>query len=326
MNIDEALKILNLNREYTEDELKREYRKLVIKYHPDKHSDNDKSFYEEKTKLLNEAKDILDKNIKSRNKNERTSQSSSNMNKEKYDNRYYRHKEELDKLKTKYKEEVRKEGNYIFEVDSRDKNFMKWKDNFLKVIDDFLFCIDEQVNVGALQINYDYFRQCYFELLVGYSYDCWKSCWKNSYMIDYINDFVMNKNDGIKNVRNKLIMTIQSKLDSEMEEFKSIDVYDEIKSVLFGIRNCFVDVCLYGYLDIDKAKRELKNKIVLEINKYKKRKQLIDNLIKYYGYPNKLVIELYNNILNEEKFNTLYNDKIDFKTKVKVRVKNIFSR
>lgn len=34
MNKNDALKIMNLDINYTEDDLKREYRKLVTKYHP----------------------------------------------------------------------------------------------------------------------------------------------------------------------------------------------------------------------------------------------------------------------------------------------------
>ena len=80
------------------------------------------------------------------------------------------------------------------------------------------------------------------------------------------------------------------------------------------------------YLDIEKTKMEFKNKIVLEINKYIQRKEIINNLTKYYGFPTKLVVDLYNNRLDEDKFKTLYNDKVDFKTKIKVKVKNMFSK
>ena len=44
MTLNEALKILNLNENYTEDDLKKSYRALIIKYHPDKHPENNKSY------------------------------------------------------------------------------------------------------------------------------------------------------------------------------------------------------------------------------------------------------------------------------------------
>jgi len=324
MNIDEALKILNLNRNYTEDGLKREYRKLVTKYHPDKHSDKDKRFYEEKTKLLNEAKDILSKNLKDRNinKQETNFYDWSNMTKEKYDDIYERELEELDRLKKQYKDEVRNELDYIYDVDSRDKLFMKWKDRFLEVIYDFFLCIDNQPNSISLKINYAVYKEKYFELICWYLYDHWN----NSKIIDFAGNLGIDKNDGIKSVRNKMIISIGKILNNELDEFKKLDDYIDIEPLLYSIRDGYVCVCLYGYLNIDKTKNEFKNKIVIEINKYNQIKEIISNLTKYYGYPTKLVSDLHNNILDEEKFNTLYNDKIDFKTKVKVRVKNIFSK
>lgn len=331
MNIDEALRLLNLNRNYTEDDLKREYRKLVIKYHPDKNGDKDKTFYEEKTKLLNEAKDILTKNLKERNIGQPKSTDNywsnmadywSNMTKEKYDDIYEREMKELDRLKKLYKEELRNEWADIRNVDSRDKLFMKWRTRFVFLISDFCESIDKQPNSISLKLNYAVYKEEYFKLICWYLYDHWN----NSKIIDFAGNLDIDKNDGIKNVRNKMITTIRSILDKEMEEFKNIDNYSEIESLLLGYRNGFIDICLYGYDKIEKVKSEFKNRIVLEINKYKQRKEIIDNLTKYYGYPTKLVVDLYNNILDEDKFNTLYNEKVDFKTKVKVRVKNMFSK
>lgn len=324
MNTDEALRLLNLNRNYTEDDLKREYRKLVIKYHPDKNGDKDKTFYEEKTKLLNEAKDILTKNLKDRSVGQQNNNDNywSNMTKEKYDYIYEREMKELDRLKKLYKEELRNELSYIYDVDFRDKLFMKWKDRFLDTIYDFYNCMDKQPNSISLKLNYAVYKEEYFKLICWYLYDHWN----NSKIIDFAGNLDIDKNDGIKNVRNKMISTIRSILDIEMEEFKNIDNYSDIESLLLGYRNGFIDICLYGYDKIEKVKSEFKNRIVLEINKYKQRKEIIDNLTKYYGYPTKLVVELYNNILDEDKFNTLYNEKVDFKTKVKAKAKNIFSK
>jgi hypothetical protein len=96
--------------------------------------------------------------------------------------------------------------------------------------------------------------------------------------------------------------------------------------LLLGIRDGFVFGCLFGYITIDRAKKGIKNKIVLEINNYNKRKAIVDNLIKYYGVPTKLVVELYNSLLDEDNFYSLYNGKIDLETRIKIRVKNMFSK
>jgi len=50
-------KMLGLNRDASEDEIKRAYRQLALKYHPDHHPDNPKS--EEKFKEISEAYAVL---------------------------------------------------------------------------------------------------------------------------------------------------------------------------------------------------------------------------------------------------------------------------
>lgn len=66
----EALKILGLNNNFTEEELKKVYRKLVIKYHPDKYPEDsfEQKQANEALKKINEAKEFLDKIIKKNNK------------------------------------------------------------------------------------------------------------------------------------------------------------------------------------------------------------------------------------------------------------------
>lgn len=51
-------KILELNKDASMEEIKKSYRKLALKYHPDKNKDN-KEFYEEKFKDISEAYQIL---------------------------------------------------------------------------------------------------------------------------------------------------------------------------------------------------------------------------------------------------------------------------
>ena len=113
MNLDEALRLLNLDRNYTEEDLKKQYRKLVLEYHPDKHDDKDKNIYEEKTKLLNQAKEVLSRNLKDRKSGDTKSETFdsywedimdtwSDMDKEKYDDFCEHEIEELSRLKKEY--------------------------------------------------------------------------------------------------------------------------------------------------------------------------------------------------------------------------------
>jgi preprotein translocase subunit Sec63 len=57
--IDKARKALGLKEEATLDEIKNKYRKLALKYHPDKCKGKSKQLCEEKFKKLTHANDIL---------------------------------------------------------------------------------------------------------------------------------------------------------------------------------------------------------------------------------------------------------------------------
>ena len=70
----EALKIFNLSENFTENELKKAYRTLAKKYHPDNFSKNsfEQKQAQEKMKEINEAKDLLDKSLKNNSSNEQS--------------------------------------------------------------------------------------------------------------------------------------------------------------------------------------------------------------------------------------------------------------
>ena len=57
--IDEARKLLGLDENATLEEIKQAYRKLTLKYHPDRCRDEKKKESEEMSKKINNAKDIL---------------------------------------------------------------------------------------------------------------------------------------------------------------------------------------------------------------------------------------------------------------------------
>ena len=57
--IDEARKVLGLNEEAGMEDIKKAYRELILKYHPDKCKEEDKRKCEEMIKKINQAKDII---------------------------------------------------------------------------------------------------------------------------------------------------------------------------------------------------------------------------------------------------------------------------
>jgi len=59
-------KVLGVERKATQTEIKKSYRKLAMKYHPDKNQNTDKLVAEEKFKEINEAYSILSDNDKRR--------------------------------------------------------------------------------------------------------------------------------------------------------------------------------------------------------------------------------------------------------------------
>jgi curved DNA-binding protein len=57
MDYKDYYKILGVDKKATQDEIKKAYRKLAVKYHPDKNPGNKQA--EEKFKEINEANDVL---------------------------------------------------------------------------------------------------------------------------------------------------------------------------------------------------------------------------------------------------------------------------
>ena len=77
MNFENALRILGLNSNFTEEELKKAHRALVNKYHPDR---NKSPEAEDKMKEINEAREYLAKHLKTNNGNNQTNYNSYNYN------------------------------------------------------------------------------------------------------------------------------------------------------------------------------------------------------------------------------------------------------
>lgn len=77
MNFEKALRILGLNSNFTEEEMKKAHRALVNKYHPDR---NKSPEAESKMKDINEARDYLEKYLKDVNPRYNSNRSSNDSN------------------------------------------------------------------------------------------------------------------------------------------------------------------------------------------------------------------------------------------------------
>lgn len=308
MDFEKALSILGLSRTYTNEDLRRAYRTLIKKYHPDKYQGQSKIIAEEKTKQINDARDVLEKHL---------------QNKPKEPREECLQNEKLGKLKIRYIQECKNELEYINKIDPRDKVFAEWKANFIEVIYSFYEDITTSPITALIQKKYKMYRNNYHLVLYFYKNEL---CTKSK-IIDFGNGSLkINDTDSLKDVRTKSTTIINEILNKELEEFKTFNESTDVKILLYSLRDVFTKLCLWGYIDIEKAKIDFKNRIVEEINKYSKRKQMIDELIKYQGYSSPLVVELRNNILYEDKFNSIYNEHLKTSDKIKMKIKNLFSK
>jgi len=240
-----------------------------------------------------------------------------------YDKMYEKEFELLRKLKKQYKEELEDELNYIYHINFKDKIFSEQKERFIQIIKEFYNYIDAQPSTISIKINYQVYKKDYYKQICYYLYKNWEISKVHNFVNNNLN---ITETDNLKTTRRKMNIAINEILFTVMNEFKSYDSYKELESIILGIRDGFTTVILWGYLDIEKAKKDFKNKILTEILKYNKRKQMILELKMYYGNNTLLVTELYNNILNEDKFNNIYNKHINASKRIKIKLKKIFSR
>ena len=67
MDLNEACLHLQINKPFSLNELKKQYRMMALKYHPDKHMPDTDSFYANKFKLVNESYEFLNNYLDNNN-------------------------------------------------------------------------------------------------------------------------------------------------------------------------------------------------------------------------------------------------------------------
>ena len=315
MTLEEALYILNLNKNYTEEELKKEYKSLIVKYHPDKNPESKKTYAENKSKQINEAKDILEKNLKNKN----TSHTYNKTNYHTQENQQNNNLEFLNLLK-KARKFILEEYNTINSISYNDKIFMKHKSNLTNILDNFLEKITTINDIAVLKKEYKSFFNRYNLELQRYYIDFSNSVYtgedNNMWTIHYC--------DTLKQIRATMISSIYYELQKEILKYSNHKYYQDILPLLNKVKNDLTPITTYEYYKIEIIK-EIFNKFILkEFKEYEERKEILKNInINISTYIKIRYLNFKKEILDGDNFYKLYT-RLDKINKIKSRIKKIF--
>lgn len=305
MELKQALKVLNLKENYTEQELKEAHRKLILKHHPDKNPNNPYAL--QKTQQINEAREVLKNHL---NKRQTPRQNTNDKNNSQNKNNQI---PEIINILKKIKEEL----DEINSIENDDLIFMRHKQKMVNIIFNFSNNII-QINNNLeekFKKEYQNFKSKYQKALIEYYIDFSKTtCIDN-------NLWTIHYCDTFKEVRKCMFISIHDELNNELHKYFNHKYYKNLLPLLNKLKHPFVIDCLYGNKDIYTTQIQFNNRIVLELKKYEKRRRLIDELKtdKIISIL-PIIIELEYAILDEEKFYNLYSQ-INLTTKIKCKIK-----
>ena len=316
MTLEQALKILNLNENYTEEELKKSYRSLIVKYHPDKHPESNKTYAENKTKQINEAKEILEKALKN------ISYTSNNKSNYHTNGNPKNNNQEFLNLLKKAKKFVEDEYNKINNISSYDKIFMKHRSNLTNILDKFLSKLTTINDEQTLKKEYEAFFDKYNNELQRYYIDFSNSVYtgedNNMWGIHYC--------DTLEEVRNIMFISINDELDKEIIKYSNHKYYQNILPLLNKMKKDLTSIGMYGLCKIEIIKEMFKTFISKEFKEYKERKEIVENInIDISTYIEMRYQSFRYNIFNGDNFYKLYT-RIENINKFKCKIRNIFRK
>ena len=304
MTLKEALDILGLKENCTEEELKIAYRRLMKDNHPDKCGNN--KVKEKFTKKINDARDIVMTHIKPKN-NINLSNDNPNLN----------------TLKTKYEKEILLELKYILKIlKNPDIINLLYTDRFRELTyNDFNMKLRNINDVEHLKQEYNNYREKYIKLLYLYNGFLASRLGVNEVDLANHSGIPFYKNITLEFYRDRVLEIVNYNLNIELDKYKNIEDYDVLEYLLNAIRETHARTCLWGQKSLGNAKKELNEHINMTITKYCGRKKLLNELI-ISEVDKDIIDNLQKNILSEKEFYAIYN-KINKPSKAKTLGKRI---
>lgn len=308
MNLNKALQILGLSKNFTEEDLKKQYRKLISKYHPDlfaTKSEEIRKQAEEKAKEINAAKEYLTKYLK-----DNPSKSTFNNNAYNYNTRKTDSYSTIDieKQKEEFKAEINRMKSELYEItnDSKDELLKNTSNDiiyFISKLERFLEDISTLNTYNVLKKTY--YSKIYL-LLVKF---------KNEYCKKY-NIIIKNRKlepfslktlyAQLEQIRKEQkIFTVEELLDEELNKYIYYPGYSDIKDLIETIKNKLIYKNSEARDSDETITNEFNERILNEFNEYYKRLKTLNeftalNLTNHILLS--LIVELKQNIGNPEKF------------------------
>ena len=297
MTLEKALEILNLDTNFTEEELKKQYHKLALENHPDYNKSADA---EENMKRINEAKEVLEKYLKNKN--------SYNNNKTNYKSRTnYNFKE---KLIAEFVKKLEKYKDF-----TNNFKLVKYNEMIDKIINDF------KVKISSMLIDINPNTMLKIEGIYNKSIEEIMSIFGSLIMdfgeeknIDFQNidyHIICNLIDSCENLTQlyqkleDFLKNFQS-LTTELGDYEYINGYEVLKDEINNLKNDALEKLLkYGELNYPNIIYKLKNDIRELFNKYFNAITLASSLIND--------IEEFNKDINDDKLNVIYKEVVSIK-------------
>ncbi len=235
----DALNLLGLNEDYTEEELKKAYRKLATKYHPDyNHSPNAL----EKMKQINNANNILKQALDNGKPKRPYTNSNPNHNTHTHSNSNNKN------TNSQYSNIIAKINSYQIRKDDI-KNYHDYYKTYINRINRCVVTTIKNISLFSYdgKMQYIFFTKMIFgiydELVDAYCYENYIN-YDDVYHLNHIYRLLnfealptqfLNELDNLK--RYSQYNNLKEKLDNVLLEYSHYDSYDNLKNVINAFYN-----------------------------------------------------------------------------------------